>query len=122
MRLLMCAAAAAAGLLLVTGCASERTNTPASTDVTETTDGSRLMEPGFRTVLRVDMRPGTSAADSSALIDEYGRSSGVTSIRSGEGEALVIFSSDATEADVAVVRQALSEESTVEQVSVEHRK
>jgi hypothetical protein len=122
MRLLIRSAAGLTCLLLVTGCASETTNTSTSTDFTETTDGTRLIEPGFRTALRVDMRLGTSAADSSALIDEYGRSSGVESISSREGEALVIFSSDATEDDVVEVRQALSKESTVEQVSVEHRK
>lgn len=122
MRLLIRTAAGLTCLLLVAACASETTNTSGSTDFTETTDGTLLIEPGFRTVLRVDMRPGTSAADSSALIDEYGRSSGVESISSREGEALVIFSSGATEDDVVEVRQALAKESTVEQVSVEHRK
>ena len=103
-------AAALTCLLLVTACGPEPKDT------------SGLVEPGFRTVLRVDLRPGTSGADSSALTEKYGRSDGVESARGGDTDTLFIFSPEATAREIAAVRQALRSESSVEQVDVEHRK
>jgi hypothetical protein len=87
-----------------------------------TADGRRLVEPRFRTVLRVDLRPGTSRKDSFALTKKYGRSSGVQEARGGDQDTLFIFSVDPTADELEEVLQALSEESSVEQVNVEHRK
>ena len=113
-------AAALTCLLVVTACGSETTNTSGTGSVT--TDGTRVIEPGFRTVLQVDMKPGTSFEQSSAVTDKYGRSSGVQSAGNGEDDAMFIFKSDATERQVLQVREALLNDSSVEQVNIEHRK
>jgi hypothetical protein len=76
MRLLMGTAAGLTCLLLVTACASE------------TTDTSGLVEPGFRTVLRVDLRPDTSFDDLSELQEKYRKSNGVESAGGGVGEGV----------------------------------
>ena len=112
-------------LLLVTACESE-SKTTSETGFETTDDGTQLIEPGFRTVLRVDLRAGTSFDEFSELQKRYDKFSGVQSASGGVGEgvgnALIIFSPEANEDDVVAVRQALSEESSVEQVRVEHRK
>ena len=110
MRLLMRTAAALTCFLLVTACGSEPRDT------------AGLVEPGFRTVLRVDLRPGTSGADSSALLQRYQRSDGVQEARGGDTDTLFIFSSDASANEIAAVRDALSDEPSVKQVNVQHRK
>lgn len=110
MRLLLRTAAAMTCLLLVTACGSEARDT------------SGLVEPGFRTVLQVDLRPGTSREDSSALLEEYQRSDGVQEARGGDQDTLFIFSPDASADDIASVRDALVDESSVERVNVQHRK
>lgn len=112
-------------LLLVTACESEPRNT-SKTEFEKTDDGTRLIEPGFRTVLRVDLRPGTSYDELSKLQDKYARFSGVESgggsVGEGVANALIIFSPKATKDEVVAVRRGLSNESIVEQVKVEHRK
>ena len=120
MRLLRRTAAGLTCLLVVTACASETTSTSGTGSVT--TDGTQVIEPGFRTVLKVDMKPGTSFEEASAVTDKYGRSGGVQSAGNGEGDAMFIFKSDATEKQVLKVREALLDESSVEQVNIEHRK
>ena len=120
MRLLMRTAAAVTCLLLVTACGSETTNTSESGSAPADTAG--LVEPGFRTVLEVDMREGAAGEDSRALTDKYGRSSGVQEARGGDQDTLFIFSPDADADEIAAVRQALLDESSVEQVNVAFRK
>jgi hypothetical protein len=117
---LMRTAAALICLLLVTACTSETTD--ASASASETADGIQLVEPDFRTVLQVDLRPGTSREDSFALLQKYKRSDGVEEARGGDSPTLFIFSVDAKADEIRKIRNALSEESTVEQVNVQHRK
>lgn len=120
MKPLMRTAVGLTCLLVVTACGSGTTNTPGAES--GPTDTSGLVEPGFRTVLRVDLRPGTSGDDSAALSEKYSGSSGVQESRGGGTDPLFIFTPDATAEEIAALRQALSDESSVKQVDVEHRK
>lgn len=122
MRLLLRTAAGLTCLLLVTACESESRNT-STTEFETTDDGTGLIEPGFRTVLRVDMRPGSANEDSRALQEKYIKFSGVQEVGGGDTiDTLIIFKPEVTKDQVVKVRQALSDESSVEQVNVEHRK
>ena len=111
-------AAGLACLLLATACASETSNT--SGPGAGTTETSLLLEPGFRTVLRIDMRRGTSGEDSSALSQKYFKFSGVESARGGDGETLIIFKPEATEG--VVLGGAGTDEGTTTEFTIEPRR
>ncbi len=112
-------------LLLVTGCTTETTATSGSTEFTETTDGTRLIEPGFRTVLQVDLRSDTSDAYVTQFTEKYRKFGGVESAGGGGGEgvfnAMITFSADAKEDEVVAVRKALSKESKASAVAARGR-